>query len=63
MRFPSRDTVIVKRDHILTMRTRYRRFVGDFVLHCHFASHGDEGMMQTVRVATHGDMMAMPLGH
>lgn len=58
-----RDTVIVKRDHILTMRTRYRRFVGDFVLHCHFASHGDEGMMQTVRVATHGDMMSMPLGH
>lgn len=58
-----RDTVIVKRYHVLTMRTRYRRFVGDFVLHCHFASHGDEGMMQTVRVATHGDMMAMPMGH
>lgn len=46
-----RDTILVKRDHTVTLRTRYRRFVGDFVLHCHFASHGDEGMMQHIRMA------------
>lgn len=55
-----RDTVMVERGYTVTVRTRYRRFVGDFVLHCHFASHGDEGMMQHVRVTMPGDRdMAM----
>jgi L-ascorbate oxidase len=50
-----RDTVMVERGYTVTIRTRYRRFIGDFVLHCHFASHGDEGMMQHVRVSMPGD--------
>ena len=50
-----RDTVLVKRNYRVTMRTRYRRYVGDFVMHCHFASHGDEGMMQNIRIQTRGD--------
>ncbi|WP_271077656.1 multicopper oxidase family protein [Aurantiacibacter sp. MUD61] len=57
-----RDTVIIKQGYTVRMRTRYRRYVGDFVLHCHFASHGDEGMMQGIRVVLPGDqtMGGMP---
>lgn len=53
-----RDTVFVKRNYRIVMRTRYRRYVGDFVMHCHFASHGDEGMMQNIRIQTRGDRAA-----
>ncbi|WP_256471500.1 multicopper oxidase domain-containing protein [Erythrobacter aurantius] len=53
-----RDTVYVKRNYRIVIRTRYRRYVGDFVMHCHFASHGDEGMMQNIRIQTRGDRAA-----
>ncbi|MDZ4307324.1 multicopper oxidase family protein [Allopontixanthobacter sp.] len=49
-----RDTVMVKPAYKVIMRTRYRRFVGDFVMHCHFASHGDRGMMQAIRMVMPG---------
>ncbi|QZD86665.1 multicopper oxidase family protein [Qipengyuania psychrotolerans] len=58
-----RDTVLVKRNYRITMRTRYRRYVGDFVMHCHFASHGDEGMMQNIRIQTRGDRAASMTRH
>ena len=32
------------------LRTRYERFIGDFVLHCHIVQHGDQGMMQNLRI-------------
>ena len=32
------------------MRTRYERFTGTFVLHCHILTHEDLGMMQLVEV-------------
>ena len=35
-------------------RTRYRRDIGDFVLHCHILEHEDQGMMQNVRIALPG---------
>lgn len=35
----------------LIVRTRYQRYIGDFVLHCHILDHEDEGMMQNVRIA------------
>jgi L-ascorbate oxidase len=31
-------------------RTRYERFIGDFVMHCHIVQHEDQGMMQTLRI-------------
>ena len=34
----------------ITFRTRFERFDGEFVLHCHILMHEDEGMMQKVRV-------------
>jgi FtsP/CotA-like multicopper oxidase with cupredoxin domain len=40
---PGKYTVVV--------RTRYERYIGDYVLHCHILDHEDQGMMQVVRVA------------
>ena len=50
-----RDTTIIPprqngKDGELRMRTRYERFTGTFVLHCHILTHEDLGMMQLVEV-------------
>ncbi|HWW05066.1 multicopper oxidase family protein [Collimonas sp.] len=37
--------------YTVTFRTRYERYIGDFVLHCHILDHEDQGMMQNVRIA------------
>lgn len=37
--------------YTVVMRTRYQRYIGDFVLHCHILDHEDQGMMQNVRIA------------
>jgi FtsP/CotA-like multicopper oxidase with cupredoxin domain len=37
--------------YTLVVRTRYQRYIGDFVLHCHILDHEDQGMMQNVRIA------------
>jgi FtsP/CotA-like multicopper oxidase with cupredoxin domain len=49
------DTVLVKKDMRVACRTRYERFTGDFVTHCHIMYHGDHGMMQNLRIAETGD--------
>jgi L-ascorbate oxidase len=36
------------------VRMRYRRYIGDFVLHCHILTHEDQGMMQNIRIALPG---------
>jgi len=46
-----KDTVFIKENVRLTFRTRYERFTGDFVIHCHIMFHGDHGMMQNLRIA------------
>ena len=46
-----RDTLFVKPGYHVVMRTRYRRYIGEFVLHCHILDHEDQGMMQNIRVA------------
>lgn len=46
-----KDTVFVGSGFLVRMRTRYERYIGDFVLHCHILDHEDQGMMQNVRVA------------
>ena len=40
-----------KGKYTLVVRTRYQRYIGDFVLHCHILDHEDQGMMQIIRVA------------
>jgi FtsP/CotA-like multicopper oxidase with cupredoxin domain len=53
-----KDTLLVKNlgagtagQYTITMRTRYQRYIGDFVLHCHILDHEDQGMMQNIRIA------------
>ena len=55
-----KDTLFVKNVPIgggktgrytVLVRTRYERYIGDFVLHCHILDHEDQGMMQNVRIA------------
>jgi FtsP/CotA-like multicopper oxidase with cupredoxin domain len=35
-------------------RTRYERYIGEFVLHCHILDHEDQGMMQNVQIVPPG---------
>ncbi len=36
--------------YTIRIRTRYERYIGEFVLHCHILDHEDRGMMQNVAV-------------
>jgi FtsP/CotA-like multicopper oxidase with cupredoxin domain len=51
-----KDTLFVKQNYIIVIRTRYERYIGDFVLHCHILDHEDQGMMQNVRIAIQDGM-------
>jgi FtsP/CotA-like multicopper oxidase with cupredoxin domain len=42
------DTLFVRQGCTFYVRTRYQRYIGDFVLHCHILDHEDKGMMQNV---------------
>ena len=46
-----KDTILVKENDRVLFRTRYERFTGDFVMHCHIMFHGDHGLMQNLRIA------------
>jgi len=54
-----KDTLWVKNNksgasggpYTLIVRTRYQRYIGDYVLHCHILDHEDQGMMQHIRVS------------
>jgi FtsP/CotA-like multicopper oxidase with cupredoxin domain len=58
-----KDTIFVKEDDRILFRTRYERFTGDFVIHCHIMFHGDHGMMENLRIAADGDATAPPMAH
>lgn len=45
-----KDTLLVTQDVNIGIRTRYQRYIGEFVLHCHILGHEDRGMMQNVKV-------------
>lgn len=48
----------------ITIRTRYQRYIGEFVMHCHILDHEDQGMMENVAVVlTQPDGTAVPTGH
>jgi L-ascorbate oxidase len=40
----------------VVIRTRYQRYIGEFVLHCHVLDHEDQGMMQNVSVMLPSDI-------
>jgi L-ascorbate oxidase len=55
-----KDTVFVKNvapqggplgEYTVVVRTRYERYIGEFVLHCHILDHEDQGMMQNIQIA------------
>ncbi|PWB34832.1 L-ascorbate oxidase [Pseudomonas sp. SDI] len=33
------------------VKTRYQRYIGEYVLHCHILDHEDQGMMQNVKIS------------
>lgn len=45
-----RDTLLVIPGYDIEVRSRYERYIGEFVLHCHILDHEDQGMMQNVQV-------------
>lgn len=45
-----KDTLFVKQGYNVVIRTRYERYIGEYVLHCHILDHEDRGMMQNVRM-------------
>jgi len=59
-----KDTIFVRQNVKVRVSTRYKRYIGDFVLHCHILDHEDQGMMQNVRI-TYPDEKggAMPFSH
>ena len=58
-----KDTIFVKENQKVAFRTRYERFTGDFVAHCHIMFHGDNGMMQNLRIAAEGEGEVKHAGH
>ena len=50
-----KDTLFIDADdYTITTRTRYERYIGEFVLHCHILDHEDQGMMQNVKISLPG---------
>ena len=47
---PGQLTDPPKEFYRMIIRTRYQRYIGEFVLHCHILDHEDQGMMQNVSV-------------
>lgn len=59
-----KDTLFVKPAYRVVVRTRYQRYIGEFVLHCHILDHEDQGMMQNVSIVLPGtDGLASMGGH
>jgi FtsP/CotA-like multicopper oxidase with cupredoxin domain len=63
-----KDTLWVKNagslgKYTLVVRTRYQRYIGAFVLHCHILDHEDQGMMQNVSVALPDGMGGVSASH
>ena len=45
-----KDTILIRQDEPVRLRTRYADFTGKFVLHCHILDHEDQGMMQLLEI-------------
>ena len=50
-----RDTMFLKENFLVTARTAYDDFIGEFVMHCHILDHEDQGMMQNVTIVSSDD--------
>jgi len=45
-----KDTVFIQNDYQVMIRTKYDRYIGEFVIHCHILDHEDSGMMTNVEI-------------
>ena len=45
-----RDTLFIPDGETREIRTRYERFIGEFVVHCHILDHEDQGMMELAKL-------------
>jgi L-ascorbate oxidase len=45
-----KDTLFAKQGYQIIARSKYSKFEGDFVSHCHILDHEDQGMMEIVRI-------------
>jgi FtsP/CotA-like multicopper oxidase with cupredoxin domain len=45
-----KDTLMVAAGQTFKLRTRYLRYIGQFMMHCHIAEHGDLGMAELIEV-------------
>jgi FtsP/CotA-like multicopper oxidase with cupredoxin domain len=45
-----KDTVFVQNDFQVLIRTKYDRYIGEFVIHCHILDHEDGGMMTNIEI-------------
>jgi FtsP/CotA-like multicopper oxidase with cupredoxin domain len=42
--------VAVKAGYNIVMLTKFERYIGEYVIHCHILDHEDQGMMMNVNV-------------
>ncbi|SMC27425.1 Multicopper oxidase with three cupredoxin domains (includes cell division protein FtsP and spore coat protein CotA) [Andreprevotia lacus DSM 23236] len=62
--YPSEEAPTRKQGmYTIVVRTRYERYIGDFVLHCHILDHEDQGMMQNIRIALPDGLGGTSQGH
>ena len=59
------DTIVLKGGHRAFFRTRYQKFTGNFVTHCHIMFHGDSGMMMQLRIydPEHDELTELAAAH
>ena len=57
------DTLFVKQGYKLYVRSRYERYIGEYVLHCHILDHEDNGMMQNIRMVLPDGKGGGVMGH
>lgn len=49
-----KDTIFVEAGETMQLRTRYERYIGVFMVHCHILDHGDFGMMEAMEIVLPG---------
>jgi FtsP/CotA-like multicopper oxidase with cupredoxin domain len=55
-----KDTLIVRAGETFKLRTRYARYIGQFMMHCHIIEHGDLGMAELIEVIPPADAHEHP---
>lgn len=57
-----KDTIILAPGAEVVVRSKYERYIGSFVLHCHILYHEDLGMMRNVRIIDPGHVDFTSIG-